>query len=100
MGNCLGGKSLVQPLDHEYGFEGKSLLTSRSSRTTRIKIRMRASRLEELMAEVDLNKGNSEDLGRMILQESLEGKFGAHVVSSHQVKVPAYAGTLCTIKEE
>ncbi|KAJ4847465.1 hypothetical protein Tsubulata_019170 [Turnera subulata] len=71
---------MVQPLEHDW-YEGKSRLISPSPTKTRIKVRMTASRLKELMGQVDLGKGNSEVLGRMILQDCLEGKFGARVVA-------------------
>jgi hypothetical protein len=64
MGNLFGRKKTVHPLESES-----------SSCSLRIKVRMTKQQLRELM---DLSKGNSE-LGRLILQECLEGRLNARV---------------------
>ncbi|KAE7999293.1 hypothetical protein FH972_003740 [Carpinus fangiana] len=64
MGNWFGRKKVVHPLPQEY-----------SPSCLRVKVRMTKTQLRELM---DLSKGDSE-LGRLILQECMEGRLSARV---------------------
>ncbi|EEF47052.1 conserved hypothetical protein [Ricinus communis] len=89
MGNCLGRKQVVHPLEH-----------STSDYKLRIKVRMSARQLKEFMSRVDLRKGDSE-LGRVVLQECLDGRLTARVVGRQDsVLASEYANGLATIKEE
>ena len=78
----------------------KSSLITPSSSSLRIKVRMTTTQLKELMTQADLSEGNSE-LGSMILQECLDGRFRARVVVGDEGSVSSeYAKNLYTIKEE
>ncbi|KAL3572186.1 hypothetical protein D5086_026090 [Populus alba] len=57
----------------------KSNLITLSSSSLRIKVRMTTTQLKELMTRAGSSPGNSE-LGSMILQECLDGRFRARVV--------------------
>lgn len=92
----------MQPLNHLQDEEEdvKSSHTDTSSNKLRIKVVMTARQLEELAAKADSSKGNSE-LGRMILQQCLDGRLRGRVVGD-QGLVSKYANTwtLNPIKEE
>jgi hypothetical protein len=78
----------------------KSSLIAPSSSSLRIKVRMTTTQLKELMTQADLSEGNSE-LGSMILQECLDGRFRARVVVGDEGLLSSeYARNLYTIKEE
>ena len=88
--------------DHGSG-AGKSNLITPSSSSLRIKVRMTRTQLKELMRQAGSSHGNSE-LGSMILQECLDGRFRARVVVGDDEglvsSVSEYAKNLCPIKEE
>lgn len=67
----------------------------------RIKVKMTASQLKELMAKADISKDNSE-LCRLIMQECAEGRLTATTVNSGQgpVQDDAKKTKLDTISEE
>ncbi|XP_021692432.2 uncharacterized protein LOC110673607 [Hevea brasiliensis] len=101
MGNCIGRKRAVQPLNHRQEEEDVKIIHgSTSSNKLRIKVRMTTRQLKELAAQVDLSKGNSE-LGRMILQQCLDGRLRACVVGGQGlVSNYANAWALSPIKED
>lgn len=77
MGNWFGKDKGVQPVDDE-GL-GK---TTRSSSGVKIKVRMTTRQFKELVAQVDKSKpSHNSELGRLILQQCLEGKFSSPVVN-------------------
>ncbi|KAJ6955648.1 hypothetical protein NC652_006916 [Populus alba x Populus x berolinensis] len=101
MGNWFARKYLaVHPTDQDGEDIVKSSLITPSSSSLRIKVRMTTTQLEELMALADLSQGSS-DLGRVILQECLDGRFRARVVVGDEGLLSSeYARNLYTIKEE
>ena len=101
MGNWFSRKYLaVHPMDQDGEDIVKSSLITPSSSSLRIKVRMTTTQLEELMALADLSEGSS-DLGRVILQECLDGRFRARVVVGDEGLLSSeYARNLYTIKEE
>ncbi|KAG6784920.1 hypothetical protein POTOM_010633 [Populus tomentosa] len=101
MGNWFARKYLeVHPVDQDGEDIVKSSLVTPSSSSLRIKVRMTTTQLEELMALADLSQGSS-DLGRVILQECLDGRFRARVVVGDEGLLSSeYARNLYTIKEE
>ena len=88
--------------DHFSGAVKSNLITPSSS-SLRIKVRMTKTQLKELMRQADSSQGNSE-LGSLILQECLDGRFRARVVVGEDEGLVSsgseYAKNLCTIKEE
>ena len=77
---------MVHPIEDEE----TSIKTTRGGcRTVRIKVRMSAGQLKELAGRVDLSKGGyNSELGRLILQECLLGKFSAApVVAAHNFEL-------------
>lgn len=81
MGNWVGRYKGVHPTEDQAIRHRTS--SSSSSNSLRIKVRMTAKQLKELMAEVDLTKPDSNsELGRLILRECLEGRSRARVVAA------------------
>uniref|UniRef100_A0A2P2QPB3 Uncharacterized protein n=1 Tax=Rhizophora mucronata TaxID=61149 RepID=A0A2P2QPB3_RHIMU len=102
MGICFGKSQSVRPLsESEEGVKSSLVGQFPSTCSQRIKVRMTASHLKELMVRVDMSKGNSE-LGRLILRDSLEGRLGARIVSGEGLVIPQLpiSTGLDTIKEE
>ncbi|KAA8520797.1 hypothetical protein F0562_014931 [Nyssa sinensis] len=85
MGNWFGKKQVVavHPWNHD---EVLKKPPSSCTSTVRIKVRMTARELKELMAQVDRDwksKGDSKELlGRSILQECFKGRWHVRVVPS------------------
>ncbi|CAK7348632.1 unnamed protein product [Dovyalis caffra] len=100
MGNWFARNyQTVHPLDQD-GEDAKTNLVSPSSSSLRIKVRMTTTQLKELMAQAHLSQGNSE-LGSMILQACLDGRYRARVVAGDGSLVASeYARNLFTIEEE
>ncbi|EXB83813.1 hypothetical protein L484_023418 [Morus notabilis] len=108
MGNW-SGKILskeVHPLDDD-GQRRTTTITTRSSSSVRIKARMTVKQLKDLAAQVDMSKDtNNSELGRLILQQCLEGKLSASspvVVAgrrSQLSKTPRDRSILSTIHED
>ncbi|XP_050235673.1 uncharacterized protein LOC126685763 [Mercurialis annua] len=98
MGNCLRTE-LVHPLNNSE----KDVDKSSSNCNVRIKVKITKKQLMELMARVDLSNGGAE-LGRVILQECLDGKLTARVVGGGHGLGLASEATNCknlaTIKED
>ncbi|KAK4848783.1 hypothetical protein QYF36_017277 [Acer negundo] len=84
MGNWLGRNRVVHPLllDHDDDHDQLARLEQPST-SLWVKVRVRASQLKELTAKADSNSNSSQEnseLGRLILQECLEGRLTARVV--------------------
>ncbi|VVA25557.1 PREDICTED: POPTR_0014s10080g [Prunus dulcis] len=110
MGNWVGRyKDLVHPSE-----DHKEIRHRTSPNSLTVKVRMTTTQLKELMAQVDMmnmaKDRNSEELGRVILQECLEGRLTAGIVAAaaenHGDQVSKYArgnwmlSTICEGKEE
>ncbi|ONI23591.1 hypothetical protein PRUPE_2G197100 [Prunus persica] len=110
MGNWVGRyKDLVRPSE-----DHKEIRHRTSPNSLSVKVRMTTTQLKELMAQVDMmnmaKDRNSEELGRVILQECLEGRLTACIVAAaaehHGDQVSKYArsnwmlSTICEGKEE
>ncbi|KAH0980054.1 hypothetical protein GBA52_007231 [Prunus armeniaca] len=88
MGNWAGRYKGVHPTEDQARHRTSSSSSS-SSNSLRIKVRMTAKKLKELMAEVDVTKSpnSNSELGRLILRECLEGRSRARfvaVVENHE----------------
>ena len=98
MGNWLGRDKGVHTLDDE----GQRKTTSTSG-SVKIKVRMTARQFKELVAQVDISKhSNNSELGRLILQHSLNGEFSSQVVAAGgcQFSKTTRGCRLSTISEE
>ncbi|KDP28420.1 hypothetical protein JCGZ_14191 [Jatropha curcas] len=99
MGCCLGRNWVVNPItaDHHQEEEDNfmSHINTISSTNLRMKVRMTKTQFLEL---ADSSKNNSE-LGRMILQECLEGRLRSRILVDQGLKFQC-ANSLSTIKEE
>ncbi|KAF3439793.1 hypothetical protein FNV43_RR18071 [Rhamnella rubrinervis] len=93
MGICFGRNKGVHPLEDEEQ-------PKRTSTSVRVKVRMTTTQLKELTAQVDTSKGDSDQLGRLILRHCLEGRIAAHVECQQKIKCPRESDTLSTIFEE
>lgn len=75
-----------------------------SSNSLKVKVRMTETQLKELMARVDMSKENSNQLlGRLILNDCLQGRFTARIIASadgHLGPTCARVCSLSTIFEE
>lgn len=98
MGNRFGKKQVVEQVNLEE--EEVQELPPQPCKF-RVKVRMTASQLKELMAKADISKDNSE-LCRLIMQECAEGRLTATTVNSGQgpVQDDAKKTKLDTISEE
>ncbi|KAL5863242.1 hypothetical protein ACOSQ3_000756 [Xanthoceras sorbifolium] len=93
MGNLLGRKQVVHPLlNHDDHDELASL--DHPSDSLWVKVRLTASQLQELTAKADSSQDNS-DLGRLILQECLEGRLAARVVPASTIDVEGNRCATC-----
>ena len=94
---------VVHPLDHGLKEEARSSNINKSGSSNykiRIKVKMSKRQLKEFMSQVDLSEGSSE-LGRMVLQECLDGRLTARVVGGQGLALATEnANSLATIKEE
>ncbi|XWS35950.1 hypothetical protein CRYUN_Cryun20dG0040700 [Craigia yunnanensis] len=87
MGNWFGRSNLmVKSLENDIGMKKIREEDDKRRRsfdapgsTMRIKVRMTKRQLEELRAQADTSKGNSE-LGRLIVKECLEGRLSPRVI--------------------
>ncbi|TXG63098.1 hypothetical protein EZV62_010092 [Acer yangbiense] len=82
MGNWLGRNRVVHPLllDHDDDHDQLARLEQPST-SLWVKVRVGASQLKELTVKADSNSSrDNSDLGRLILQECLEGRLTARVV--------------------
>lgn len=93
MGICFGRNKDVHAL------EDCQDQPRRTSTSFRVKVRMSATQLKELMAQVDTSKGDSDQLGRLILQHCVEGRIAA-VECQKKIKCPRESNRLRTIFEE
>ncbi|KAL4379703.1 hypothetical protein GQ457_02G001500 [Hibiscus cannabinus] len=81
MGNCFGrSKTTVRPLENDVEITKIRKSLDSASSPTRIKVCMTRTQLEELKARAaDARKGNS-GLGRLIVEECLEGRLSPRIV--------------------
>ncbi|KAK3194530.1 hypothetical protein Dsin_025840 [Dipteronia sinensis] len=81
MGNWLGRNRVVHPLLLDHDDHDQLERLEQPSTSLWVKVRARESQLKELTAKADSNSsGDNSDLGRLILQECLEGRLTARVV--------------------
>ncbi|KAK2649968.1 hypothetical protein Ddye_017457 [Dipteronia dyeriana] len=86
MGNWLGRNRVVHPLLLDHDDHDRLARLEQPSTSLWVKVRVRASQLKEFTAKADLNSSrDNSDLGRLILQECLEGRLTARVVPASTI---------------